>query len=125
MSFTLSRRHFKRIGLITVGILMAAMVGLSFVQLWVLYSVDNLPAYGAAQPNAAGLPNPDEHGAFLVLNEPHNPKYPSNLLELLATTEAAVVDSASGAHLLPAELRSVLIQSSNVSEPSEYRLYRG
>ena len=47
-----------------------------------------------------------------------------DLVELLETTEAGVVDEKSGAHLLPQELKSVLIQSAIISEGSDYRVYR-
>jgi hypothetical protein len=114
----------RKAGLIAVGLLTLAVLVLSFVQLWVLSTAQDVAAYGAVQADERGLPQADRRGAFLVLNEPHNAIYPGNLVELLATTEPGVVDTKAGAHLLPRELKSVLVQSAALSETGEYRVYR-
>jgi hypothetical protein len=118
------RTLLKRTFLVLIGILTVTMVTLSFVQLWVLYTAKNVTAYGAVEANDKGWPKGDRRGAFLMLNQTHNPKYPSNLVELLATTDPWVVDEAAGAHVTPAELNSLLVQSAIVSEGGEYRVYR-
>lgn len=100
------------------------MITLTFVEAWVLSMAPDIPAYGASPADQRGWPRSDRRGAFLMLNEPHNPKYAGNLIELLATTEPGVVDSATGAHLLPAELKSVLVQSAILNEGNAYRVYR-
>src|SRR5436309_600140 len=96
---------------IFLGLLALAVFALSLVQLWVLYTAQDVSAYGAVQPDERGWPPPDQRGAFLMLGERHNPLYPSNLLELLPTSEPGVVDEKAGAHVVPAELKSVLVQS--------------
>jgi hypothetical protein len=109
---------------IFLGILAAIMVGLSFVQLWVLYSTSDMTAYGSVAADANGYPANDQRGAFIVLNDEHNPMYQGNLIDLLATTEPGVVDSPQGAHLVSREIKAILIQSSALNEPDDYRVYR-
>ncbi len=121
---TLPLPRWKKAIYIFLGLLAVVMVGLSFAQIWVMNSVDQIPGYGVVRASEQGLPPPDERGAFLVLNDAHNPNYPSTLVELLATTEAGVVDAKSGAHLLPGEVKAVMVQSAVVSDGSEYRVYR-
>jgi hypothetical protein len=116
--------RLRRTGYVIIGLLTLAMIVLSFVELWVINNTDSIQAYGAVQPNEAGLPNPNERAAFLVLSDNHSAQYPSNLLELLATTEAGVVDPTQGAHLQPNELKQVLVQTSVVGELTDYRVYR-
>ena len=118
------RTRLKRTFLVVMGILMLSMITLSFVQLWVLNTAKNVTAYGSVEADDRGWPKGDERGAFLMLNQPHNPKYPSDLVELLATTDPWVVDEAAGAHVTPAELNSLLVQSAILSEGSEYRVFR-
>jgi hypothetical protein len=118
------RARLKTAFFVVMGILTVSMILLSFVELWVLNNTQDISAYGAVEANSQGLPPADQRGAFLVLNEPHREQYPGNLVELLATTEPGVVDSKAGAHVTPAELKSVLIQSAILNEGSEYRVYR-
>ncbi len=121
---TLWRPRLKRIGLITIGLLTLSVIVLSFVELWVINSVDYVPGYGSSPADARGWPGPDLRGAFLVLNEPHSAKFTGNLVELLSTSEPGVVDTTAGAHLLPAEIKSILVQSAILGEKSDYRVYR-
>jgi hypothetical protein len=100
------------------------MVGLSFVQLWVLYSTSDMTAYGTVAADANGYPANDQRGAFIVLNDEHNPIYQGNLIDLLATTEPGVVDTTQGAHLVSREIKAILVQSSALNEPEDYRVYR-
>jgi hypothetical protein len=118
------RTRLKRTFLVVIGILMVLMVTLSFVELWVLNTAKDVTAYGAVEANDKGWPQGDQRGAFLMLNQPHSPKYPSDLVELLATTDPWVVDEAAGAHVTPAELNTLLVQSAIVGDGSEYRVYR-
>src|SRR4051812_32173676 len=100
------------------------MIALSFVEVWVTGTTDNIQAFGAIQPNSQGLPNPDEHAAFLMLNDKHSAQFPSNLVELLAVTDPGVVDTTQGAHLQPSELKSVFVQTEVAGDVSEYHVYR-
>jgi hypothetical protein len=109
---------------IFLGLLMLVMVALSFVQLWVLFTVDNMTAYGSVQADANGMPNPDQAGAFIILNNEHNPVYEGNLIELLATSDPGVVDPSQGAHLHSAEIKSLLVQSAELGDTADYRVYR-
>ncbi len=109
---------------ILLGFLTLVMVALSVVQLWVLYSTENVPAYGSIQADSRGWPPDSERGAFLILNDQHSSEYAGNLVELLAVTDPGVIDEESGAHLLPSELKSILIQSVALNEPSDYRVER-
>ena len=118
------RTRLKRTFLVVIGILTVSMITLSFVELWVLNTAKDVTAYGAVQADDKGWPKGDERGAFLMLNQPHNPKYPSDLVELLATTDPWVVDEAAGAHVTPAELNTLLVQSAILSEGSEYQVFR-
>lgn len=107
-----------------IGLLTASVLVLSLVQAWVINTANDVAAYGVVQADARGWPDPDQRGAFLMLADKHNSLYPSNLIELLATTEPGVVDTKAGAHLIPSELKSVLVQSAILNEGSEYRVYR-
>jgi len=109
---------------IFLGILALVMVALSFVQLWVLFTVDDMTAYGSVQAGANGLPNPDESGAFIILNNEHNPTYEGNLIELLATSDPGVVDPSQGAHLHSSDIKSLLVQSAQLGDAPDYRVYR-
>ncbi len=118
------RPRLKRMGLIVIGLLTLAMITMTFVEAWVLSTVTDVPAFGASPADERGWPQPEARGAFLMLNEPHNPKFAGNLIELLATTEPGVVDSTQGAHLLPGEVKAVLVQSAILNEGDQYRVYR-
>ncbi len=109
---------------IIIGLLMLVVIILSFVQIWVLYTTQDIPGYGSIQANEQGLPPADQRGAFVKLNEQHNPLYPGSLLLLLPTSEPGVVDEKAGAHLSPTDIQAVLIQSAVIGEGSEYRVYR-
>jgi len=109
---------------ILLGVLLLVMVGLTIVQLWVLNTVDNMTAYGSVPAGSNGLPNPDESGAYVILNDDHNPIYQGNLVELLATTDPGVVDATQGAHLVSHEIKSLLVQSYELGDPGDYRVYR-
>src|SRR5262245_60936275 len=100
------------------------MIALSFMELWVLNTTTDMSAYGSVAADANGFPANDQRGAFVVLNENHNPLYQGNLLMLLATTEPGVVDSTQGAHLISSDIKALLVQSSALNEPSDYRVYR-
>ena len=117
-------RRLKRAFYVSIGLLMATVLILSVVQAWVIYTANDVVAYGVVQADEKGWPPADQRGAFLMLAEKHNPLYPGNLIELLATTEPGVVDQKAGAHLVPTELKSVLVQSAILNEASEYRVYR-
>ena len=122
-SITGNRR--VRLGVyVLLGFLAMVMVVLSFVQLWVLYTTENVDAYGSIPADTRGWPRADQRGAFLILNDGHSAAYASNLLQLLAVTSPGVIDEQSGAHLLPSELQSILIQSAALSEPQDYRVDR-
>lgn len=107
-----------------MGLLVLAVLFMSFLELWVIYGTDKISGFGAIQANSEGLPGPDQRGGFLLLSDAATARFPSKILELLATTEPGVVDAESGAHVFPSELKSVLVQSAVVGEPGEYRVYR-
>jgi len=109
---------------IFLGFLTLVMIVLSFMELWVLNTTAEMSAYGSVEADANGYPANDQRGAFVVLNDKHNPIYQGNLIELLATTEPGVVDTTQGAHLVSSEIKSLLVQSSALNEPSDYRVYR-
>ena len=109
---------------IFLGLLTVAVVVLSFVQLYLLYSAPDVSAYGSIRATAQGYPPEDRRGAFLVLNEHSNPAFAGNLVELLATTEPGVVSTEQGANVRPSELKAILIQSAALNEPVQYRVYR-
>lgn len=119
-----SNIRVRKIVYIILGIMTATMVLLSLVQVWVLATVDTISAYGSIEANSQGYPPDDQRGAFLLLNEPHNPIYAGDLLALLATTDAGVVDETAGAHLISSELKAILIQTVALNEMSDYRVYR-
>ncbi|HET9496548.1 MAG TPA: hypothetical protein VFR15_20155 [Chloroflexia bacterium] len=109
---------------IVFGLLTVAVVALSFVQLYLIYSAPDVPGYGSIRATEQGYPPEDRRGAFLVLNEHNNPAFVGNLVELLATTEPGVVSPEEGAHVRSPELKSILIQSAALNEPDQYRVYR-
>jgi hypothetical protein len=119
-----SNRFIKRAVYIVMGLLALAMVVLSLVQLWVLNTVDYVPAYGSVQANELGWPQSDQRGLFIILNGMHNQAYQGNLLQLLPTTAPGVIDKKAGAHLLSREINYLLVQSAALSEPGEYQVYR-
>jgi len=109
---------------IFLGFLTLVMIALSFMELWVLNSTSDMEAYGSVAADENGYPANDQRGAFVVLNDNHNPIYQGNLIELLATTEPGVVDTSQGAHLVSRDIKALLVQSSALNEPSDYRVYR-
>ena len=118
------RRRLKITGYTFVGFLVVSVFAMSLLEVWVMFNTDHINAYGAILPESTGLPNSDQRGAFLLLNDTHSPQFPSNWLQLLATSEPGVVDTTEGAHLLPSDLKYVYVQSEVIGEPSEYRVYR-
>lgn len=109
---------------IVLGIMGLAMFILSLVQVWVLLTVDDPVTSGAVDATSLGLPDPDQRGAYLKLTPGHKTSYSTNLVKLLTTTEAGVINSTNGPHLKPSDLEAVVIQSSNISaETQEYRMY--
>ena len=115
--------RLKRVGYVSVGLLILAVFVMSFVQIWFIYFAPDLRAYGAIESDARGFPPSDDRGAFLMLNDQHSPDFPNNLIELLATNEPGVVDKNAGAHLKPSDLKAVLINSAILNEASDYRVY--
>ncbi|MGA7732817.1 MAG: hypothetical protein WCD37_16290 [Chloroflexia bacterium] len=109
---------------ILMGVMAVAMVALSFLQIWVMSSVQNVDAYGSVRADARGWPAGDQRGAFLILNEPHNPAFKSNLVQLLSVTSPGVITEDQAPHLGPGEIQSVLIQSAALGDPTEYHIYR-
>ncbi len=108
---------------IVLAILALAMFILSLVQVWVLLTVPDPDAFGSIQATNAGLPSEDKRGAFLSLNPAHSSTYAGDLVQLLATTEAGVIDATQGAHLKAKDLKEILVQSANVSmETKDYRI---
>lgn len=108
---------------IFLGILALAMFLMSLVQAWVLLNVPDPDAYGSIRATSAGLPSEDKRGAFLELNPGHPTTYAGELVQLLATTEAGVVDTAKGAHFQGKDLKDIIVQSATISmETSDYRI---
>lgn len=120
---SLIRRMSKPVYVI-MGVMMVAMITLSFVQLWVLYTTSEVAGFGSVQADQRGWPQGDRRGAFIMLNPEQKSNYPGTLIELLATSSPGVVDEEAGAHLLPEDIKAILIQSAVVSEASDYRVYR-
>jgi hypothetical protein len=118
------QRRLKVIGVGLVLAMAALVIVLSFVQMWMMASVQHVDAYGFVSADERGWPSSDKRGAFIMLEEQHDPQYPGNLVALLATTEPGVVDEEAGAHFLPGDIKSILIQSAVVGDGSEYRVYR-
>ncbi|HEY0071260.1 MAG TPA: hypothetical protein VGE04_14945 [Chloroflexia bacterium] len=109
---------------IVLGILGLAMFIMSLVQVWVLLTVEDPSGFGAVQANSEGLPATDQRGAYLMLKPGHDRGYASDLVKLLTTTQAGVIDPTVGAHVKPEDLDAVLLESSNIStEVSDYRVY--
>jgi hypothetical protein len=109
---------------IVLSLLALVMIILSFVQLWILYTTTDVSGWSTIPANSQGLPPDDRRGAYVMLNEEHNPFYQSDLIELLATTEPGVVDENAGAHLQSGEIKMLLIQSAALNESTSYRVYR-
>jgi hypothetical protein len=109
---------------IVLGILGLAMFIMSLVQVWVLLTVEDPSGFGGVAANSAGLPASDQRGAFLKLAPGHDPAYVTDLVQLLTTTEAGVINPSVGAHVKPGDLDAVLLQSANIStEVTDYRVY--
>jgi hypothetical protein len=119
-----SNPRIRRGVYIFLGLLTLIMVALSFIELWVLSNTSDMTAYGSVEADSNGYPANDQRGAFVILKDNHNPLYRGNLIELLATTEPGVVDTAQGAHLVSTEIQSLLVQSSALNDPGDYRVYR-
>ncbi len=109
---------------IVLGILAFLMVAMSFVEFWVLNNAPDVSSYGSIAASANGFPPADQKGAYLLLNEGHDPQYAGNLVALLSLSEPGVVSDTQGAHLLSKELKGVLVQADVVGDGSEYRIYR-
>ena len=107
-----------------MGLLVLAVFGLSLVQYWLVYTAPDVMGYGVVHAGEGGMPPPDKRGAFLIVNEANNPLTPGSAIELLPTTQPGVVDTQLGAHLLPHQLKAVLVQVAVAGEPGEYRVYR-
>lgn len=107
-----------------MGLMAVTMLGLMVVQLYIQATTQDMFAYSSIPSEENGWPREDQRGAFLILNPEHNPQYEGNLVQLLAVTDAGVVNENEGAHLLPSELQSILIQTAAMYEPSSYRVYR-
>lgn len=100
------------------------MLIMSLVQVWVLLTVEDPSGFGAVASNPAGLPASDQRGAYLKLQPGRDTGYVTDLVKLLTTTTAGVIDPSNGAHVRPGDLDAVLLQSSNIStEVTDYRLY--
>lgn len=116
--------RYRKPAYIVLGTLAAAMLILSFVQLYVMVAAPDPQAYGSIQPDNAGLPRSDQNGAFLELNDNHSPAFVTNLVQLLSIDTPEVVDSTEAAHLQSTDPKDVLIQATTIStETSDYRLY--
>ncbi|MDQ3927973.1 MAG: hypothetical protein M3328_02370, partial [Chloroflexota bacterium] len=109
---------------IVLGILGLAMFIMSLVQIWVLLTVQDPAGFGAVDSNAAGMPVSDQRGAYLKLRPKSDSGYVTDLVKLLTTTSAGVIDPTVGAHVKPDDLDAVVLQSANIStEVEDYRLY--
>lgn len=115
------RRLSKPVYIFIAFLFVVALI-LSGIQVWVLLTWD-ISGYSSIPATNMGLPPADQNGAFLALNQPHNPKYVGDLVQLLATTEPGVVTPEAGAHLLSREIKGVLVQSDALSENAQYRVY--
>jgi hypothetical protein len=115
---------FKKLGYMLLGLLTLAVLVMSFVQLWFLYAVGDVSAYGVLPSDEQGQPTGDSRGVFLMLTDRADRPFHGNLVGLLATTEPGVVDPEQGIHLRPEDLKAVLVRSSVIGEPSDYRVYR-
>lgn len=116
--------RYRKPAYIVLGILCAAMLIMSFVQLYVMVVAPDPAAFGAIQANKVGLPPPDQNGAFIELNDNHGPAFVSNLLQLLSVDTPEVVDGTEAAHLQATDPKDILVQSTTISaDTSDYRLY--
>src|SRR5215203_3021559 len=75
------------------------MLVLSFVQIYVLMTTQEMSAYSSIPAEPNGWPREDQRGAFLILNDNHSASYEGNLIQLLAVTSPGVVSETEGAHL--------------------------
>jgi hypothetical protein len=107
-----------------MALMAITMIVLSFVQIWIANTTEEMTAYGSIPAEPNGWPRSDQRGAFLILNEGHTREYTGTLVQLLPVTTAGVIDEEAGAHFLPADLQSILIQAAALYEPTAYRVER-
>jgi hypothetical protein len=117
-------KRLRKIANIILGILIAAVLVLTVAQPIIFSLAPNPLAYGSVQVDANGNPQEDKRGAFIMLFPTDENRFPSDLLELLATSRPGVVDEASGVHLYPDEIAGFLVQTASVGEPDDYRIYK-
>lgn len=125
---TLSPRvvRARRFGYIAVSILAFSVLALAIAQPIIFGLAPSPLAYGSVQINERGYPQEDKRGAFVMLypNQGQETRFASQLIELLATNRAGVVDEAAGAHFYPDEIAHILVQTATINEPGDYRIYR-
>jgi hypothetical protein len=114
----------RKFGYIAIGILAFAVMALAVVQPLVFGFAANPPAYGFVQTDSNGNPQEDKRGAFIILYPTGSNRFPSDTIELLATTRPGVVDQESGVHLYPDEIAHILVQTASAGEPSDYQVQR-
>ena len=107
-----------------MGFMGLTMLVLSFVQIYVLFTTQEMSAYSSIPAEPNGWPRGDQRGAFLLLNENHSANYEGNLIQLLAVTLPGVVSETEGAHLRSSDLQSILIQTASMYEARDYRVER-
>lgn len=107
-----------------MGTMLLTMIVLSIIQIYVLFTTEEMSAYSSIPALPNGWPRDDQRGAFLILKDGTSDGFDGNLVQLLAVTSAGVVDEAEGAHMRPSNLQSILVQTAAAYEARDYRVER-
>jgi hypothetical protein len=74
-------------------------------------------------PDAGDLPPADYKGAFLRLKPGADSRFPSNMVQLLETSQPGVVSDDKALYVDAAAIDAVLMNETVIGDPTQYRVY--
>lgn len=111
-----------------IGVLILVVFGLSLYQTYLLNFGPDPITYSGVPAGANALPQEENRGAFLQLKPGVSPgaglHFPSNLVQLLETTEPGVVDAPKLLQIEGGALDAVIVHQATIDTGlDQYRVY--
>ena len=117
-------RRWRKVMYPLIGLLILVVFGLSLYQTYLLTFAADPTSYSGIPASAGLLPQDDIRGAFVQLKPGTDPRFVSNLVQLLETDTPGVVTTEQMLTLSADSIAGVVVNQIDIDpDTSQYRVY--